>query len=86
MDYNYTFSTNHARNYVQLDGEWYAMDVTWDDSTIGGSGTPSQEWLNQIHHSYFLKGANDTNFMNSHIQDNDFEVPTLNGSDYAGAA
>ena len=40
------------------------MDVTCDDPVIGGSGTPSQEWLNQIHHSYFLKGANDTKFMN----------------------
>ena len=83
---NSTSSGAHAWNYVQLDGEWYAMDVTWDDPTIGGSGTPSQEWLNQIHHSYFLKGANDTNFMNSHILDDDFDVPTLNGSDYAGAA
>lgn len=62
------------------------MDFTRDDSKINGTGTPDEEWLNQVHHSYFLKGANDTKFMNSHILDDDFEVPTLNGSDYVGAA
>lgn len=73
MDYNYTFSTNHARNYVQLNGEWYAMDVTWDDPKINSTGTSD----NQVHHSYFLKGVNNTKFMNSHILDEDFEVPTF---------
>lgn len=57
------------------------MDFTRDDSKINGTGTPDEEWLNQVHHSYFLKGANNTKFMNSHILDEDFEVPTLNGCD-----
>ena len=83
---NSSSSGAHAWNYVQLDGEWYAMDVTWDDPKINGTGTLDEEWLNQVHHSYFLKGANDTKFMNSHILDEDFEVPTLNGSDYVGVA
>ncbi|MBR2744789.1 MAG: leucine-rich repeat protein, partial [Clostridia bacterium] len=83
---NSASSGAHAWNYVQLDGEWYAMDVTWDDPRINGEGAPSQEWLNQIHHTYFLRGANNANFISSHILDDDFEVPTLNGSDYAGAA
>ena len=39
-------SENHAWNYVQMeDGNWYAVDVTWDDSTT-------------IHYRYFLVGAN----------------------------
>ena len=62
------------------------MDVTWDDPKINGTGTPSREWLNQIHRTYFLRGANNANFISSHILDDDFEVPTLNGSDYVGAA
>lgn len=37
-------SMKHAWNQVLLDGNWYNIDVTWDDPT----GHP-------IHHNYFLK-------------------------------
>ena len=49
-------SENHAWNYVQVQGEWYAIDVTWDDpvSTTG--------WVSQgSKYRYFLKGSDDMN-------------------------
>ena len=76
----------HAWNYVQLDGNWYAVDVTWDDPKITSSGTPSEEWLNQIHHKYFLTGINNTTFTSSHTADTDFTIPILTGSDYVMVA
>ena len=42
---------NHAWNYVKLDGEWYAVDVTWDDPIITGGGKLS----NKSRYEYFLK-------------------------------
>ena len=33
--YNYT--SEHAWNQVRLDGEWYCVDVTWDDPTTSGT-------------------------------------------------
>lgn len=35
MAYNYT--ADHAWNQVRLDGEWYCVDVTWDDPTTSGT-------------------------------------------------
>ena len=39
--------TGHAWNKVKLDGQWYNVDVTWDDPT-SGNGTPilSHEYFN----------------------------------------
>ena len=45
---------NHAWNYVQLDGNYYAIDCTWDDP-ISNSRYISQASKYQ----YFLKGEND---------------------------
>ena len=43
---------NHAWNYVQIGGIWYAVDVTWDDPvTTTGWISPSSKYR------YFLKGA-----------------------------
>lgn len=38
----------HAWNLVQVDGEWYHVDATWDDPTIIGSDR------NVLSHNYFL--------------------------------
>lgn len=46
---------NHAWNYVQLNGSWYAIDTTWDDPVISGEGTLSQS----SKYKYFLKGSNE---------------------------
>ena len=37
---------NHAWNLVQLDGQWYHVDVTWDD--------PAPDRYGQVLHDYFL--------------------------------
>ena len=42
---------NHAWNYVQLGGNWYAVDTTWDDPVVIG-GTASEE----SRYKYFLVG------------------------------
>ncbi len=51
----------HAWNMVELDGNWYHLDLTWDGPVIagtGGSGTSapvaSQEDA-RIHYQYYLK-------------------------------
>ena len=43
---------NHAWNYVQLNGIWYAVDSTWDDPVVIGGGTASEE----SKYKYFLVG------------------------------
>ena len=39
---------DHAWNMVKLDGEWYCVDVTWDDPTMGNGNTNSV-----VRHRYF---------------------------------
>lgn len=43
---------NHAWNYVQLNGKWYAVDSTWDDPVVIGGGSASEE----SRYKYFLVG------------------------------
>ena len=45
---------NHAWNYVKLDGNWYAIDTTWDDPIISGGGKLTKK----LRYKYFLKGSN----------------------------
>ena len=48
---------DHAWNYVEVDGKWYAVDTTWDDPIIKGNGTiPSN-----VKYKYFLKGEQEFN-------------------------
>lgn len=74
---------SHAWNYVLLNGDWYAIDVTWDDPIIIGEGTVSED----TNYKYFLKGAN--TFLVTHKPDGylsqnsiEFKFPTLNNNDY----
>ena len=74
---------SHAWNYVLLNGDWYAIDVTWDDPIIIGEGTVSED----TNYKYFLKGAN--SFLITHKPDGylsqnsiEFKFPTLNNNDY----
>ncbi len=46
---------NHMWSYVQLNGTWYAVDVTWDDPIVHGGGTVSDS----IKHQYFLIGSSE---------------------------
>lgn len=72
----------HAWNYVELNGQWYAIDVTWNDPVVIGDGelTDSQK------SKYLLKGKS---FLNDHEEDGmisensmEFTFPTLNNADY----
>ena len=74
---------NHAWNYVQLNGVWYAVDTTWDDPVIIGGGTASRE----SRYKYFLKGSNV--FSTDHIPSGQFteggktfNYPNLSSGNY----
>lgn len=67
----------HLWNAVKLDGEWYGIDLTWDDTKSGG-----------IKHEYFLVGSETENsrgvsFSESHVpgtkeyMKREFAVPQL---------
>lgn len=55
---------DHAWNMVRLEGEWYGVDVTWDDQTLTDPDSFSKEELSKRHHAYFnitsdeLRGGN----------------------------
>lgn len=73
----------HAWNYVMIDGKWYAVDVTWDDPVIVGSGYISDD----MNYSNFLKGSN--TFFESHKEDGNltensikFKFPELAEEDW----
>lgn len=74
---------SHAWNYVQLNGNWYAVDVTWDDPIVIGNGYLSEE----AKYTHFLKGSN--TFFDSHTADGylspnsmKFTFPDLSAVDY----
>ena len=45
-----SLEVNHEWNCVQLDGNWYMLDTTWDDDTWGDQST-----MCYASHEYFLK-------------------------------
>ena len=73
---------DHAWNYVQINNNWYAIDVTWDDPIIIGNGylTKAKKY------KYFLKGAN--SFFTDHVEDGSildlgvFKYPVLKSEDF----
>ena len=73
----------HAWNYVELEGNWYAVDCTWDDPIIIGGGCQTLE----SRYKYFLKGANE--FNSDHIASGyftpdgkEFSYPNLSKNSY----
>ena len=73
----------HAWNYVQLNGAWYAIDVTWDDPTIIGNGRVRKSTYTK----YFLRGSksfNKTHFANGQVSEGGslFIYPELSTEDY----
>ena len=74
---------NHAWNYVQLDGRWFAIDSTWDDPVVQGGGRVS----NESRYKYFLKGS--STFNQDHVPSGRFTedgkvftYPIINSGDY----
>ena len=66
---------DHAWNMVRLDGEWYCVDVTWDDPTMGNGNTNSV-----VRHRYF-------NVTSQHMRDTDHQwdylyVPEATATQY----
>ena len=54
---------NHAWNQVEIDGNWYNVDVTWDDTDIESDKR----------HMYFL--VNDNDFLVTHFAASDIFAP-----------
>lgn len=71
--YNYT--TDHAWNQVYLDGEWYCVDVTWDDPTASGAVSEESAHLFFNITSDFMRNTNH--------QWDEQSVPEANGTAYA---
>lgn len=74
---------SHAWNYVQLDGKWYAIDVTWDDPIILGNGYVTDD----TYYKHFLKGQNtffETHQPDGYLSQNsmEFTFPTISEEDY----
>lgn len=73
---------SHAWNYVQIDGEWYAIDVTWNDP-IRSAGV---QMTDEIRYKYFLCGSD--RFFGDHFEDGNivgeanFKYPILSITDY----
>lgn len=60
---------NHAWNIVRLDGEYYNVDVTWDDSEPN---------------SYNFFNKTDTDYASTHVrEDMSVRLPACNGTRYA---
>ncbi|MBR3249485.1 MAG: hypothetical protein IKF83_02160 [Clostridia bacterium] len=75
---------NHAWNYVAIDGNWYAVDVTWDDPIIQGWGISIPSMYK---YKYFLKGLDTMN--KDHIPNGQFTekgkvftYPNVSNTDY----
>lgn len=74
----------HAWNYVKMEnGNWYAVDTTWDDPIIIGNGNS----YGVDRHKYFLKGRED--FSKTHVENGDvsgqgqiFKYPELSYTNY----
>lgn len=68
---------DHAWNMVKLDdGQWYNVDVTWDDPTYENSS----DKIFEVQYDYF--NVPDTIFSRTHIRDNTIQYPTANGKKY----
>lgn len=80
---NSSNTESHMWNYIQLDGNWYGVDVTWDDPVIiGGSSKKSS----RVRRDYFCKGASSFKLhkADGKISQNGetFSIPTLSSKDY----
>lgn len=58
---------SHMWNMVKLGGQWYHVDVTWDDPVMSDGS-------NRLNHNYFL--VSDSQIQVDHTIDTPFTVPT----------
>ena len=71
----YSGTSDHAWNQVRLDGEWYCVDVTWDDPIVLGAVSE------QAAHRYF-NVTSDFMRETKHFWDGE-SVPEAEGTLYA---
>ena len=69
--------TNHAWNFVKLNGIWYCVDVTWMD----GSSTPNKKWYNQTYETFQTNDTSGAHTLRPVIADN-FDIPVT--GEYVG--
>lgn len=55
---------NHAWNQVQIDGQWYEVDVTWDDASVASYG-PDEDKFNYVAHDHFLVTSSQMRILHS---------------------
>ena len=73
---SYGSTSDHAWNLVRLEGEWYAVDPTWNDPA--GGENVAGEAGSRLHHRYF-------NVTSDHLRDTDHQwdylsVPEAEGT------
>ena len=68
---------NHMWNYIELNGVWYSMDITWDDPILLYDGEISKE----SKYKYFCQGdnINENHFISYSLTDptKEYEFPSL---------
>ena len=74
---------NHSWNYVAIDGNWYAVDTTWDDPVIQCGGILTSTYK----YKYFLKGL--ASISKDHVANGQFTTggkifnfPIISNNDY----
>ena len=64
----------HAWNYMNLDGNYYWMDVTWDDLDL-------EDYPDGVSYSYF--NTTDKEFLKSHTPESDLFIPNCLSTHYS---
>ena len=57
-DYTRSPSLSHGWSYVELDGEWYHIDPTWDDTRSAVKGQTSHQFLLRNDAEFMAAGTN----------------------------
>lgn len=79
--YAHNRADEHAWNMVQLDGEWYCVDVTWNDPVISGGTLDAETALLYYGRQYF-NVTSDMLRMTDHQWDEDVPEATATARNY----
>lgn len=78
-------SKDHMWNMVQVNGQWYHMDCTWNDPIVNGSGSYDYSTRKYFLISSFINDSS-TGISASHMISQSIVWPTAAGSDYFSAS